>query len=129
VNPVVTDNRPSQFPVGQTTVTFTAEDASGNVGSDSIVVTVITSQSAIADVKTVVDLLPLSPGQKNSLNAKLDAALKSLDKGHRTTAINQLLAFINQVQALQQSGRLDAPTAADLIAQAQRIIAALQAQG
>jgi hypothetical protein len=128
-NPFITDNRPAQFPVGQTTVTFTAEDASGNVGSDEIVVTVIKGQDAIDDLKDVVDELPLSNGEKNSLNAKLDAAIKSLDKGQKTAAVNQLQAFINQVQALQRSGRLNVPTAADLIARAQRIIAAIQAQG
>lgn len=126
MNPQLSDDRPAQFPVGQTTVTFTATDASGNVGADSIVVTIKRAQQAISDLKQVVNGLPLSGGEKNSLTAKLDAATKSLDKAQETAAINQLNAFINEVRALERSGRLNSEAAPDLIARAQRIIAAIQ---
>ena len=125
--PVVTDDRPTAYPVGQTTVTFRARDASGNVGSDSIVVTVESLQDAIADLGAAVDQLPLTKGERNSLGAKLDAAAKSVAKGQRTAAINQLEAFINQVQALVRSGRLSTAQATALVARAERIIAALRA--
>jgi hypothetical protein len=50
--------------------------------------------------------------------AKLEAAMAQLDRGHTDTARNQLDAFINQVEALQRSRRLDAETARGLISAA-----------
>jgi len=64
-------------------------------------------------------------GIVNSLDAKLDAAQKSIDKGNINTAINQLNAFINEVEA--QRDKKITPFGADLmIADAQEIIALLE---
>jgi RHS repeat-associated protein len=61
---------------------------------------------------------------QNSLTSKLEAALKSLQKGKQETAINQLEAFINQVEA--QRGKKISLSAADaLITQAQAVIVQL----
>jgi hypothetical protein len=127
--PVVTDDRPPTFPVGATTVTFTAEDASGNVGTDALVVTVITAQEAIRHVQARFIDLPLTAREKGYLNARLNAAISSLNKGQRLAAINQLQQFIWNVQQFAASGRLTGPVAADLVARGQRIIAAVRAQG
>lgn len=42
------------------------------------------------------------------LQAKLDAAGRALERGQENAAINVLRAFVNQVKALVQAGRLDA---------------------
>ena len=64
-------------------------------------------------------------GIANSLSVKCAQAQKSLDKGKNDTAINQLQAFINEVQA--QSGQhITADAASLLIADAQWVIAHLQ---
>lgn len=66
-----------------------------------------------------------SAGEANSLTAKLDAALNQLDRGNTTAAANQLGAFINAVEALVRSGRLDAAAGDALIVHAQAIIDAM----
>ena len=57
--------------------------------------------------------------------ADLAAVQASGARGNATAARNQLNAFINQVQALQHTGRLDAATAQMLIREAQAVIANL----
>jgi hypothetical protein len=64
----------------------------------------------------------LNRGQQNSLIVKLEAAQRALARGNRNAAIDELNAFINEVQALQSSGQLDMGTADRLIGEAQDII-------
>jgi hypothetical protein len=73
-------------------------------------------------ISQVESIPSLNKGQKNSLITKLEAAERSLARENRNGASGQLNAFINQVQALERSGRLDAATADSLIAGAQAII-------
>ena len=63
--------------------------------------------------------------QQNSLLVKLNAAQESLAVQDYADAINQLGAFINQVEALNRSRRLDAITTDSLIAIAREIIATI----
>jgi hypothetical protein len=56
------------------------------------------------------------------LLAKISAAANSAARGNSGAAANQLGAFINQVQAMERSRRLDAATAAQFIAAAQSLI-------
>jgi hypothetical protein len=53
----------------------------------------------VAEVEALVEGGTLGSGQGNALMAKLDAAARSIDKGNVTPAINQLEAFINQMDA------------------------------
>ncbi|MFC1760799.1 nitrous oxide reductase family maturation protein NosD [Planctomycetota bacterium] len=53
-------------------------------------------------------------GTANSLKAKLDAAVKQLEKGNEKAAINILKAFINEVEA-QKGKKIDADFADQLI--------------
>ncbi len=69
--------------------------------------------------------LGLNAGEQNSLGAKLQATLSSIKRGDSQSASGQLGAFINQIQALESSGRLSAQAAAALIAAANNIIASL----
>ena len=64
----------------------------------------------------------LGAGAKSSLTSKLTAAEISLARGSLGTAINQLEAFIKEVEALQRSGRLDNATASRWIETARDII-------
>ena len=57
--------------------------------------------------------------------AKLDAAIKQLERGNVATAINQLEAFVNQVNAMISSGVLSPEEGQPLIDAADAILAAL----
>ena len=48
----------------------------------------------------------LNNGQANSLRVKLDAAVRSIERGSVTAAAGQLEAFLNEIDALVRSGRL-----------------------
>ncbi|PYP30368.1 MAG: hypothetical protein DMD49_10690, partial [Gemmatimonadetes bacterium] len=63
--------------------------------------------------------LGFSNGEKTSLTAKLRAALGYLQAGDAADAIAVLQAFINQVNALVNSGRLTTAAAAPLISAAE----------
>ena len=58
--------------------------------------------------------------ESEGANAQAAAA-----RGSRAAAINQMNAFINQVQAMERSRRISTTLAAQLIAEAQQIIAGL----
>jgi hypothetical protein len=57
----------------------------------------------------------LEPEAEKALLNFLDAALRSLDRGHMRSYVNQLDAFINKVEALERSGRIDPAAAESLI--------------
>jgi hypothetical protein len=67
----------------------------------------------------------LNAGNANSLNAKLDAALKQIEAGKNTPAANQLNAMLNELDALVRSGRLSATDADGLRVLVQRVIQSL----
>jgi probable HAF family extracellular repeat protein len=70
----------------------------------------ITPQEAIADLMAEIQALAgqgvLDNGEANSLLSKLQAVAKLIDRGAYEPAANLLLAFVNEVAALLQSGRL-----------------------
>ena len=69
----------------------------------------------------------LNKGQANALTKKLEQAKKQLDKDKPQQAINAVNAFINQINAF--SGNvLPEETAAELIMEAEMVIAAIQAE-
>ena len=114
---------------GTVTVTVTVQDDELGTASRTATVVIASAADAIGTLSSQVTALQtagtLSNGESNALDASLRNALKSLDKDNPTPARNQLEAFINKVQAMQQSGRLDASNASALIAYAQRIIASI----
>jgi hypothetical protein len=73
--------------------------------------------------------LGLSSGEIMMLNGTLQAALASIQRGRTIPARHQLVAFLEQVQALQRVGRLIEQQAVMLITAANSIIASLQAGG
>jgi pullulanase-type alpha-1,6-glucosidase len=64
----------------------------------------------------------LNRGQVNALVSKLESALRSLNNGNWIAAINQLSAYINDLNALLRSGRLSPELGLPLIEAAQDII-------
>lgn len=111
---------------GTFTVTVRVTDDDGAEGVRTASVTVRTPGQAVGGLTGTVDGMGLPRGTANSLNAKLRAAEASLDRGQGATAANQLNAFINEVQAMEQSGRMTAADAAALTAAAQRIITSIE---
>jgi len=90
----------------------------------------VTGPGADTMVKNLLRLisdpaLGLTSGQINSLSTKLQNVLTSIAAGETAQAVNQLNAFINQVQAAAANGKISAQVAATLIAAAQAIIAVL----
>jgi len=69
--------------------------------------------------------LGLTRGLINSLTTKLNNILESIAAGLDSQAINQLHAFIKQVQSAQKTGNISTQTAATLIAAANAIIGML----
>jgi hypothetical protein len=107
------------LPMGTHSITLVVSDGTLSA-TNSVSVEVITEAEA---VNRLVAGLSSSPGNVQSLAAALRAALASIDRSHPTAAINQLLAFQNQVRA--QVAPLDAALAASLIQSAEEIIDAL----
>ena len=73
-----------------------------------------------AILEEVLDLEGLNGNVTGSLVRKLDNALASWDRRNENAAINQLQAFVNEIEALVLSGRLDAGN--DIIGLAQVVI-------
>ncbi len=80
---------------------------------------------AVGSLMEEVEALELPDGIDNSLLKKLDNTLKSLVNGNNNAVMNQLGAFINQVEDLNQAGYVDDDDAILLIAIAQAIINSL----
>lgn len=92
--------------------TLTVTDDDGGTGQATTTVTVQTTQQALASIGAYVQTLPLK--NKQSLLAKLDAASAAASRGDSNAADNQLNAFLNEVDALVQSGHLTAAQAAPM---------------
>jgi diketogulonate reductase-like aldo/keto reductase len=109
--------------LGNHTLTVYAMDKAYNQATQSVTFGVeATIQSLTSSVSRFLAEGKIdNTGIANSLTKKLQNAQKSLDKGQLKTAVNQLNAFINEVQA--QSGKhIAADAAALLIEDAQWII-------
>jgi DNA/RNA endonuclease G (NUC1) len=92
-------------------------------------ITVLTSNQGVTTIVSAIEQLvgagKLSGGNANSLRAKLDGVTSQIEKGNYTPARNKLGAFINEVDAMERSGRLTAADAAMLRDLANRVIASL----
>src|SRR5438270_2541937 len=100
---------------GAYTVTLTVSDDDGGVSQTTTRVTVQTTAQALNSIAAYVQALStLNAGQKNTLVAKLNAASASAARGADNAASNQLDAFLNEVQADVNSGRLSAAQALTL---------------
>jgi hypothetical protein len=132
-NPVVTNNAPAKFPLGATTVTWTATDASGNTATAQQKVTVVPGSPAnqLANLRKFIVLrvasAQIAAELESSLLAKVDAAIAALARGNPNdakAAMGGLKALVNQVEA-QTDNKIDPATAAEIIRRANQVIAAL----
>jgi hypothetical protein len=78
-------------------------------------------RSLIAEIEALADGGSLNQGQADSLIAKLNTAIQNLDSGLANTALNNLDAFSNEVQALVAAGVLTPEEGQSLIAAAEAI--------
>ena len=67
----------------------------------------------IDDMETVIEELNLPGGTESSIQSKISNALESIEKGKKGAAVNQLKAFINQVNA--QKGKKIPKKDADML--------------
>jgi hypothetical protein len=113
---------------GSYVFSLVVNDGAADSAPDTVTITA-TAGSIAGQIQSLideVDSLGLPKGQENSLVAKLQAALASVQRGNEGSAIGQLGAFINEVKA--QRGKKIASADADaLIASAQQIIQEISA--
>lgn len=105
------------FGAGTTTLSATAVDAVGNVGTAQAVFTVEVTYDGLA---WVVGELVGKAGVARALNGKLAAAKVSADRGNSSAKAGQLGAFENHVRA--QSGKAIAADDAELLIQFARLL-------
>jgi len=79
------------------------------------------SEDEIEDFIEDIENMDLPQGTETSLTSKLENAIKSIEKENYNTAVNQLNAFINEVEA-QRGKKLTEEQADELIAMAEFII-------
>lgn len=72
-----------------------------------------------------IEDLNLNNGNQNALIGKIEDALDKYCNGKTNQALNKLNAFINQVAALENSGKITSAEASDLITAAQNTIDAI----
>ena len=107
------------------------DSAPGVAGVGQAIIAVLSLQDAIRAVASEVTRLTgsggLGDGNANSLIAKLQAAIQQIDLKRLDTALNQLRAFINEIDALVHAGRMSADEGSRLIAAVGRIVLLLDA--
>lgn len=100
---------------GTYTVTLTVVDDDGGVGTATAQVNVQTVSLALSSIAaSIQNITSLNAGQRNSLIAKLNAASDAAARGNTTAANNELNAFLNELQALINTGRISSGEAATL---------------
>ena len=105
--------------VGNSTTVGDAEGHGSNVASTPV------PEGGHSALAAKISDLHLSAGITNSLIAKLNAAIASIERSNTGTAINQLSAAENEIQA-QAGKKISSSDAAYLIAEIQKIIQKLQ---
>jgi hypothetical protein len=108
------------FAVGDSTAGCTASDAANNTTSCSLTIHVKGPSEQVGDLITVVNGLATTSGIRESLLAKLTAALAGLQGGNPAAACGPLQAFINEVKA--QRGKSISASDADALVTAARQI-------
>lgn len=123
---------PWYFDAGSYTITVTATEDTPDAFTASTSFTLNVSEAPPEVILTnlsfqvAAHVSDIGAGNVNALDSKLDVAGASLDRGNDDTAVNQLEAFINQVEALARSGRLSEADAAALIDTARAAIITIQ---
>ena len=109
----------TQFPIGTTIVACTATDASGNTARGTFTVHVRGAGEQVANLAALVNSYQLE-GLGSSLSDKLTSATSLIAAGNPTMAVENLDAFIREVQG-QAGKHLTATQAAALTAAAANV--------
>jgi hypothetical protein len=100
---------------GLRTVTLTVADDDGGQSTAAVNVNVMTTAQALDAISGYLGKVQgLNKGQLNSLQAKLDAARDSFDKGNSQACNNQLAAFLSELLADAKTGKVSAADANNL---------------
>ena len=111
---------------GNYTVTLTVTDDDNVSGQTTATVVVLTPQQVLTTmIGYVQGISSLNGGQKNSLIAKLNAASDAMARGDNKTAHNQLNAFLNELEADNNTGKISAGQYGSLRADAHAVQGAL----
>ena len=111
------------FPIGTTTLTYTATDLAGNSTLATQAVTVRSVSTLLAQLMAAVNGLPgISNGLHTSLLNHLDNTQKNLAKGNLSGACNQMATLIKRVSG---EGSISSAQQASLIADATAVRAVL----
>jgi Tol biopolymer transport system component len=105
----------SVFPIGDTTVTCQASDASGNVATGSFSVHVQGIDEQLGELKWMVDTFDMDRKVRADLQDKLAAVRAALDTGRTRTACSVFQGFVNEVQ--DESGKGLTVDLADVLAE------------
>jgi hypothetical protein len=125
-NPTVSNNAPASYPVGTTTVTWTARDAAGNAATCTQTVTV--TANALAQLNGLINTvmgLPVPAVVKVVLKAPLLVAKVALERNQPQVACGSLRVFERIVRELRQANKLTAAHATQLTSASQGIRALL----
>ena len=123
---------PAQYVTATATMIDGTTPSSTSEFSQCALVTQIGLLPHIEHIRTLYyEFIPPGPppyyhGLVTSLDAKLDAAIKQLNRGNDRAAINQMNAFINHVEALVKRGTFQPEQGDLLINEAEAVIAAIQ---
>ena len=99
------------------TVTLTVRDKDGGSTSVTQNVTIQTIPQALGAITSFVETRNgLTKGEKNSLEAKLNAATASFQRGNTNASCNQLNAFLNELDAQTKNGNVNPDDAGQLSA-------------
>ncbi len=110
-----------------TTANADQHDSDGD-GIGDVCDPVLDIDGLVTTTETFIQNLPVSGGVRNALITKLTDAQNKYCRGQVVPAMNMLQAFINQVQSLLAGSVLTTAQANYLIAQAQALLAAMNAQ-
>jgi Tol biopolymer transport system component len=108
------------FPIGNTTVTCTATDDSGNSSTGSFVVHVFSVAELLRQAEDYLVQIGVDPGLRRSLTSELEAAAKAADKGDKAGTCAGIQVYEDHVRA-QSGKKLTVQVADDLLANAASI--------
>jgi hypothetical protein len=114
-NPLAFDQRGPGFKRFAGTVDMGAFELSPKDGGEDL----------IEQIDDLVAGGSLNSGQGNALEAKLEAALQKIEDGQTSAAVNELNAFIKQVQSYVKAGTLSAAEGDALIDAANDLLASI----
>lgn len=114
---------------GSFTVTVTVGDGDAQSSATATVTVLSLTQGLDIARAAVLQLAAngtINNGNANSLRAKIDAAAASFDRGNSTSALNQLRALLNELDAMVGSNRLTSAEAATVRGIVERVIEAAE---